>query len=1157
MALVGATDRQNSATKGRGMSDMGYRESLLNDSASDSLGVHPEEREATAIIGMACRLPGDVRTLEDYWKLLVSGQDAISTTDGRLGPIFPEKVFEDARTAGVRWGGFLGGVDCFDANFFGISAAEARLMDPQQRILMEVAWEALEQAGIDPAQLEAQRVGIFVGSFGQDYELLQARDVEVDQIGAHFGSGVSRSMLAGRLAYRLGTRGPAMMVDTACSSSLVALHLAAQSLRRRECELAIVGGVNLILAPEPSISYARAGMLSADGRCKTFSAAADGYVRSEGCGVVVLRRHSDAKRVGERALALVRGSAVNQDGASNGLTAPNGVAQEEVIESALADAGLTPAQISFVEAHGTGTPLGDVVEANALAAVYGRGRNCERPLILASGKTNIGHAEAASGIAGLIKTVLSLSYRVIPPHLLHGKVNPAIDLASIPAVLPAVPMAWATEADAPRIAGINSFGFSGTNAHVIVEEAPSAEPRPTSPRSARVFCISAPNQRGLAALAKRHLSFLQENVDLDLDDYCFSINAGRRRFSHRFAAAVTSTQTLQRALKDVAIDRPVGDYFVGKARQPRIGFVFSGQGSQRLHMARELLETQPVARQAFEACSSAMSPILGVSVADIIAGKSGAVTDIDNTRYAQPALFALQYALTCMWRDWGVEPVAVLGHSVGEFAAACAAGVLNLEAAAALVVTRGAMMAVLPAGAMLALAAGEAEAREILLEVGDDQTALAALNGPRSTVISGPVEAIRRAQAFASSGMIPSTLLAVSHAFHSPMMTPMQLPFEAEVRMADLSKPGIPFFSTVTGAGEAQRLTSADYWSEQIVAPVRFCDAMTGMLTCTDVLIEIGPDATLSGMAKALDDGMARLWLPSLARGREDWRVISESLANLEVAGATLAWDRIDGPHSARRVPTPTYPFQMQSYWYTDRKEARMRPGAAADESRVPVLTDRPFPTTASASELLSVALNVEPTDPDASAAQPACLVTAPERVTESAQLVERPVAAEVVTTPLVSPTVSGAPSPLVPTVGSTIAMPHIDRATLHRVASQAIAKLLEVQIEDIEFSQSLVELGIDSFLAMKLGDAIFEVCGVDLDLGLLLERFTLDELVDAVELQLQGEVGASSGDVVLTQPLSVDGWAELPGADQQRRLASMSEAELDAMLHVLSENGR
>jgi acyl transferase domain-containing protein len=656
--------------------------------------------EPIAVVGMGCRFPGDADDPDSFWRLLRDGVDAITEVPPSRwdieayydpDPDVPGKMY-------ARHGSFIRDIDRFDPRFFGISPREAHNMDPQQRLLLEVAWEALENAGQPADKLLESETGVFVGISTNDYA---NKGMEPSSLDAYFGVGNSMSAAAGRLSYLLGLQGPSVSLDTACSSSLVAVHLAAQSLRQRECRLAIVAGVNVVLNPWANAIFCKARMLARDGRCKTFDAAADGYVRGEGCGVVVLKRLGDAVADGDRVLALIRGTAVNQDGRSGGLTVPNGVAQEVLIKRALAASGIAPAEVGYIEAHGTGTALGDPIEMRALGSVFGAGRPAERPLVVGSVKTNVGHLESAAGVAGLIKVVLALEHGEIPPHLHFREPSPHIRWSELPVTVPTRLTPWPAGYDR-RIAGISSFGFTGTNAHVIVEAAPApASLPPEGGRPLHVLALSARSDEALVSVAQRMSDRLAVEPADALADVAFSANTGRSHFAHRLAVvADTAAQARERlqaaaagGLEIAGIARGV---LHGSAR-PEVAFLFTGQGSQYAGMGRGLYETQPTFRRAIERCEELLRPMLERPLSSVLYPVADEATPLDETHYAQPALFAVEYALAELWRSWGVEPGAVLGHSVGAYAAACVAGVLSWEDALRLVAARGRLMQRLPA----------------------------------------------------------------------------------------------------------------------------------------------------------------------------------------------------------------------------------------------------------------------------------------------------------------------------------------------------------------------------------------------------------------------------------------------------------------------------
>ncbi len=641
--------------------------------------VERRRTEPIAIVGLGLRFPGGANDPASFWQLLHDGVDAITEVPADRwdvdayydpDPLAPGKM-------STRQGGFVVDVDQFAADFFGISPREAIRMDPQQRLLLEVAWEALERAGQSTDKLFGSQTGVFLGISNSDYLRLQLADAE--EIDPYVGTGNLLSVAAGRLAYTLGLRGPNMVVDTACSSSLVAVHLACQSLRLGECSLAVAGGINVILSPEVTINFSKAQMMAPDGRCKTFDAAADGYVRSEGCGVIVLKRLAEAIAGGDNILAVIRGTAINQDGRSAGLTAPNGPSQEEVIGRALAAAGVEPAQVNYVETHGTGTALGDPIEVRALAAAYGPGRPADAPLMIGSVKTNLGHLEAAAGIAGLMKAVLALQNEEIPPHLHLKTPNPHLGLADLPIVIPTERTPWPA-GKRPRLAGVSSFGFSGTNAHVILEEAPGSVPaRPEPERPLHILALSAKSPTALERLARRYEQHLAAHPEQALGDVCFTANAGRGHFEERLAVVAGSSAEMRARLAAAfAVDDPIG-LVRGRAPAagpPDVAFLFTGQGSQYVNMGRRLYDTQPTFRDAMDRCAELLQPYLERPLLAVLypdaaahAGKPNPI--VDDMAYAQPAQFAVQYALAELWRSWGIEPAVVAGHSVGEYAAAC------------------------------------------------------------------------------------------------------------------------------------------------------------------------------------------------------------------------------------------------------------------------------------------------------------------------------------------------------------------------------------------------------------------------------------------------------------------------------------------------------
>jgi acyl transferase domain-containing protein/NAD(P)-dependent dehydrogenase (short-subunit alcohol dehydrogenase family)/acyl carrier protein/ubiquinone/menaquinone biosynthesis C-methylase UbiE/ribosomal protein S18 acetylase RimI-like enzyme len=902
----------------------------------------PPERSDIAIIGMAGRFPG-CSNLDAYWSLLSTGADAISEVPASRwdidayydqDPDAPGKILS-------RHGGFIDAVDEFDASFFDISPHEARLMDPQQRLLMETHWEAMEHAGIDASGLKGTNCGIFVGLYTHDYELLQVANGRDEDLGAYFATGNSASIAAGRIAYFLGTRGPALTIDTACSSSLVAVHQAIQSLRTGQSEVAIASGASLMLAPRLSIIFSKAGMLAADGRCKTFDAAADGYVRSEGCAAVVLKRLDEAQRDGDRILGVLRGSCINQDGASNGLTAPNLVAQEELLQGALRDASLRPSDIDFIEAHGTGTNLGDPVEFAALNSVFGGDPERTEPLLLASVKTNIGHAEAAAGIAGLIKTVLAMQNGIMPAHLNFHETNPMIPLDELPARIPLRNEEW-RNAERPLRAGVSSFGFSGTNAHVLIEQAPAQVRDAADPAvSNHLLAISAKSQPALGALAQRYIDWLPGQSEARIPDIGYTSRCGRAHHDYRIAATGTSkaelVKSLQQSLAGISDRRAANS-------APRIAFIFTGQGSQYLNMARELAVAEPCFRDNLRRCQAVLADEMERSLEDLVfAGPADCRDDCDalnDTAVTQPVLFAIEYALARMLQSWGIEPCAVMGHSVGEYVAACIAGVFSLEDGLRLIAARGRLMASLPAGGAMCAVLGKREASHDNL-IADSGVSIAAFNGPENLVISGAERDIQRVIGPLEDSGLKVVPLQVSHAFHSTLMEPILPAFREVTRWVSFAPPELKLVSNVSGKFEQQAVTEADYWVSHIRQPVRFEESVATLLDDgIDIMLEVGPHPVLTYMGQAIEafgegrDGTAPVaWVGTLNREAGAWDSLHASLKELYERGVDLNWSAVDAVSGGRITDIPAYPWQRKSFWFEERAAAATapRPQGAAD----------------------------------------------------------------------------------------------------------------------------------------------------------------------------------------------------------------------------------
>lgn len=866
--------------------------------------------EPIAIIGIGCRLPGGVNDPEGYWRLLSGGVDGTREIPADRwdvdafydpDPNAPGKMY-------VRRGGFLGEIANFDPQFFNIPPREAQSMDPQHRLVLEVAWEALENAGIAPDQLANTPTGVFVGITSYDYAQHILQTTELSALDAYVSTGNPLNFSAGRISYLLGLQGPSIALDTACSSSLVSVHLACNSLRLGESQVALAGGVNLIMMPETMVTLAKAKMLAADGRCKTFDASADGYGRGEGCGMLVLKRLSDALADGDNIWAVIRGSAVNQDGPSSGLTVPNGQAQQQLIQTALANARIDAKDIAYVEAHGTGTSLGDPIELRALNAVLGHERRADQPLIVGSVKTNLGHLEAAAGVAGLIKVVLSLHHNQIPPHLNLKTPNPNVNWEALNLRVPHALEPFPQYGE-KRFAAISGFGVSGTNAHIVLEAAPDVISQPsTVERPAHILTISAPHTESLPQLAQTYARQIDSQPEA-IADIAYTANTGRAQFAYRAAFAANSASQMRDQLNEFAASGTITSE-VRPGQRPKLAWMFTGQGAQISGMAHQLYETQPVFRAALDRCAEILKPHLEHGLLDVLFDPALSAK-LDQTMYTQPALFAVEYALAQLWMSWGVQPAAVIGHSVGEYAAACIAGVFSLEDGLNLIATRGRLMQNLPSNGRMAAVFADAATVESAIQPYTKTVSIGAYNGPQMTVISGLDTDIQRlVDNFAAQG-ITARDLRVSHAFHSPLMQPILNEFATVARKIQHHPPRIPVISNLTG--ESAKEFHADYWAQHIRQPVRFQQGLQAIYEAgSRVFLEIGPKPTLTGMGKRILTDVR--WLASLD-GADEWETMLNSLGALYTLGVPVNWKGFDAPYTRRKQRVPNTPYQRERYW--------------------------------------------------------------------------------------------------------------------------------------------------------------------------------------------------------------------------------------------------
>ena len=930
------------------------------DSSNEQLS---PSTQPIAIVGMACRFPG-AEDLAAFWRLLAAGENAVTegvpgSGVGRVGELFPDP---EIQSEACRFGGYLDRIDLFDAAFFRISPVEADLLDPQQRLMLETSWRALEDAGMDPDRLRGSRTGVYAGISNHDYRslIMAGREITEPAASLYAVSGTSFNTAIGRVAFALDLEGPAMALDTACSSSLVAIHQAVSALQRGEADLALAGGVHLILSGRLSELRGKAGMLAPDGRCKTFDAAANGYVRGEGCGIVVLKHLRQAEADGDRIWGVIRGSAVNQDGATPGLTVPSAAAQEVVIGEALSRAGVLPEDVDYLEAHGTGTEVGDPIELEAAAAAYGKGREMDRPLMIGSVKTNIGHLESAAGVAALIKVVLAMQRGVIPKHLHFHEPNPQMDWDRLPLRVTSEQMTWPLHAGRPPTAGVSGFGWSGTNAHVVVEGYPDGDSTvggerhspegsglqvavslpetldgrspvegEPGPRETRFLPLSGRSDQALRDLAGRYLSWLDERAgelssQTVLADMAWTAGVGRSHFAHRAGVVFGDVESLREGLSAI-VEAGVGP---APPAPSKVAFVYTGQGSHWVGMGEKLYRSEPVVRAVLDRCDAALREDSGVSLLDVMFGRAG---DLSDQEWTQPAIFALECALTALWESVGVRPSAVLGHSLGELAAAQAAGVFGLEEGVRFAAARGELTAKLPQGAMAAIFADVPQVEAAIDELNAASTgvglSIAAYNGAHQ-VVSGPEEEVAAIEERFLAEDIRVNRLHTNNAFHSPLVESMLDGLEAVVAEMEIAPPSLTLVSNVTGRvlGTDERLDGA-YWRKHTREPVAFAPSMETLVELgIDLIIEVGPHAVLGSMATlawpSSADGsgppvaLSSLLRPSSRVSQEEAdRAFTEAVAGAYEAGLALSFAGLFAGETRRRVALPDYPFQRRRHW--------------------------------------------------------------------------------------------------------------------------------------------------------------------------------------------------------------------------------------------------
>ena len=905
---------------------------------------------------MACRFPG-ADDYNQFWENLESGVNSISEIPRQRWEVekYYSPIPNQPNKTISKWGGLVEGIDEFDAEFFSISPREAAKVDPQHRIMLELSWSCIEDAGYSPLDLSGSYLGVFIGVCNYDYDQLQHR-IETNADG-HSGTGTWICMLPNRISSFFNFHGPSIPIDTACSSSLAAIHYAIHAISRGECEMALVGGVSVCCTPIRYIQMSQQGMLSPTGQCRTFSSDADGYVRGEGSGVVLLKPLAKAIEDGDRIYGVIKGSAINHGGKARTITSPNVYAQAQVIRSVYTNANISPKTVSYIESHGTGTPLGDPIEIKALKRAYKQLyhqyglEKTEKPYCgIGAVKSNIGHLEGAAGIAGLIKVLLAMKYKKLPKIVNFKELNPRISLKYTPFYIIEEAQEWKrlkneSGEEIPRRAGLSAFGIGGVNAHIVLEE-PLEEVKNEDglERPQQILTLSAQTEKALRELATKYQAYLQSKPEVSLQYICFSANTGRTHFAERLAIVAESNSDLQQKLAHYLQHNETNGVLTGQSDTQAVAFLFTGQGSQYVEMGRQLYETQPTFRKVIDQCSEILEKYLEVSLLDILypslaKKEEDALSLIYETAYTQPAIFAIEYALAKLWELWGITPDVVMGHSVGEYVAATVAGVFSLEDGLKLIAMRGRLMQQLPsAGEMVAVMASESQ---VIEAIGDynSQVTIAAINGPESMVISGESEAIAIICSKLKAMGVKAKHLQVSHAFHSPLMEPMLAEFAIVAQEVTYNQPRIPLISNVSGKKVSAEITAAEYWVNHVRQPVRFAQSMKTLNEeGYKVFLEVGPKPILLGMGRQCLPEDVGVWLPSLRPGVDEWQQMLSSLGQLYVQGTKVDWLGFEREYTNQKVELPTYPFQRERYWIDTPKNQEQNTTNQASNSVIELL---------------------------------------------------------------------------------------------------------------------------------------------------------------------------------------------------------------------------